>query len=82
MPEDESDKGPVAGKRHFATTHWSIVLAAGDVRREDARNALSQLCEVYWPIPFNFPPVGVEQRSLKPFLRVEFMAIHSAHCEY
>jgi DNA-directed RNA polymerase specialized sigma24 family protein len=48
MPEDESDKGPIAGKRHFATTHWSIVVAAGGTSREDAQDALSQLCEVYW----------------------------------
>jgi len=48
MPEDASDKGPVAGKRQFATTHWSIVIAAGDACREDAQDALSQLCEVYW----------------------------------
>ena len=48
MPKDESDEGPIAGKRHFATTHWSIVIAAGDARREDAQGALSQLCEAYW----------------------------------
>lgn len=48
MPEDEPDKGPVADKRHFATTHWSVVIAAGDARREDAQDALSELCEVYW----------------------------------
>ena len=40
MPEDESDKGPIAGKRQFATTHWS---GGGDARHEDARDALSQL---------------------------------------
>lgn len=48
MREDESDQGPIVGKRHFATTHWSIVLAAGDARREDSHDALAQLCEVYW----------------------------------
>jgi RNA polymerase sigma factor (sigma-70 family) len=37
-----------AGKRHFATTHWSIVMAAGGADREDARDALSRLCETYW----------------------------------
>ena len=48
MPEDESDRGPTAEKRQFETTHWSIVVAAGDDRREDAHDALSQLCETYW----------------------------------
>jgi len=48
MPEDESDNGPSGEKRHFATTHWSVVLAAGTASREDAENALTQLCEAYW----------------------------------
>ena len=48
MAADESDSVPVADKRHFATTHWSIVLAAGDIEREDAQGALAQLCESYW----------------------------------
>jgi len=37
-----------AGKRHFATTQWSVVLAAGNVGRHEARIALAQLCETYW----------------------------------
>ena len=45
IPEGESDKRSIAGKRGFATTRWSIVIAAGDARRKDA---LSRLCEAYW----------------------------------
>jgi RNA polymerase sigma-70 factor (ECF subfamily) len=37
-----------AGQHEFATTHWSIVLAAGDVARPRADEALAQLCENYW----------------------------------
>lgn len=48
MSMEESHRGQIARKRHFATTHWSIVVAAGDARREDAQDALSQLCEAYW----------------------------------
>lgn len=48
MSKDESGKGPIAGERYFVTTHWSIVAAAGDASREDAQDALSQLCEAYW----------------------------------
>jgi RNA polymerase sigma factor (sigma-70 family) len=33
---------------HFATTQWSLVAAAGEVARPDAREALSQLCRTYW----------------------------------
>ncbi|MBC8352770.1 MAG: sigma-70 family RNA polymerase sigma factor [Planctomycetes bacterium] len=48
MPKNESHREPIARERHFATTHWSIVVAAGDASREGAQDALSQLCEAYW----------------------------------
>lgn len=32
----------------FATTHWSVVLAAGRDRAADARAALGELCQTYW----------------------------------
>jgi RNA polymerase sigma factor (sigma-70 family) len=32
----------------FATTHWSVVLAAGNADSTCARDALSRLCETYW----------------------------------
>ena len=36
-------------RRLFATTRWSLVLAAGDQRPSpDAREALTTLCEIYW----------------------------------
>jgi RNA polymerase sigma-70 factor (ECF subfamily) len=41
----ESESRPRPG---FATTHWSVVLAAGAADTEPARRALSQLCESYW----------------------------------
>ena len=37
-----------SGKGRFATTHWSIVLAAGQQRSAEARRALAALCETYW----------------------------------
>lgn len=48
MPEDSSDVRPLAGNRQFATTQWSVVLAAGDVSGQAARDALARLCEAYW----------------------------------
>jgi len=33
---------------NFATTHWSIVLAAGDQTSPQAQEALSALCGTYW----------------------------------
>jgi RNA polymerase sigma-70 factor (ECF subfamily) len=34
--------------RQFATTHWSVVLAAGDRAHPRFRDALSELCTLYW----------------------------------
>ena len=32
----------------FASTRWSVVLAAGDQSRPEARAALDELCRTYW----------------------------------
>jgi RNA polymerase sigma-70 factor (ECF subfamily) len=36
------------GLPRFPTTRWTLVVAAGDPRRKDARSALVSLCENYW----------------------------------
>lgn len=33
----------------FASTHWSLVLAAGDRGTADSDRALEKLCRAYWP---------------------------------
>lgn len=33
----------------FATTHWSLVLAAGNREHEESNRVLEQLCRAYWP---------------------------------
>ena len=38
----------IRGPSEFETTHWSMVLAAGNRHSPDARAALAQLCEKYW----------------------------------
>ncbi len=47
-------QGPNSYNRHsrdeiFETTHWSLVLAAGDRRHAEADQALERLCRAYWP---------------------------------
>jgi RNA polymerase sigma factor (sigma-70 family) len=37
-----------AGATQFPTTRWTLVVAAGDPRRKEARSALVGLCESYW----------------------------------
>ena len=38
----------VPGSSQFPTTRWTLVVAAGDPNRKEARTALSSLCENYW----------------------------------
>jgi DNA-directed RNA polymerase specialized sigma24 family protein len=47
-----------AGRRRFATTRWSLVIAAGDSGSPDATSALATLCETYW-----FPVYAFIRRS-------------------
>ena len=39
---------PEGAQRQFHTTHWSAVLAAGEVGTDQAEAALSRLCQTYW----------------------------------
>lgn len=45
MPPDSS--APASGGR-FATTHWSVIVAAQDPASPQAREALAVLCGSYW----------------------------------
>jgi hypothetical protein len=36
------------GPSQFPTTRWTLVVAAGDPQRKEARFALVSLCENYW----------------------------------
>jgi len=44
-PDQELD---LAGPRLFATTHWSVVQAAGDADCDQSGHALEKLCKAYW----------------------------------
>ena len=46
-----SDQNPDSGSRNvgqFHTTHWSVVLAAGQRESPQAADALERLCRAYW----------------------------------
>jgi RNA polymerase sigma-70 factor (ECF subfamily) len=55
MNSDAAKEGP-GDPRAFATTRWSLVLAAAKSQsaEEKARNALEQLCRIYWRPVFVF----------------------------
>jgi len=42
------DLHTLPGSSQFPTTRWTLVVAAGDPARKDARSALVSLCENYW----------------------------------
>jgi RNA polymerase sigma factor (sigma-70 family) len=44
-----AERGAVESQAWFTTTHWSVVLAAGQTASDAATNALNQLCQIYWP---------------------------------
>jgi RNA polymerase sigma factor (sigma-70 family) len=43
-----ADERPPGGGRGFATTRWSLVLAAGEDGSECSKRALEELCAQYW----------------------------------
>ena len=49
MPPDDENEQPALEKRQwFATTHWSVVLTAGQGASPQAVEALEKLCRTYW----------------------------------
>jgi RNA polymerase sigma-70 factor (ECF subfamily) len=48
MPADDGMNDDDARKRYFATTSWSVVVAAGAADGADAKTALAELCAAYW----------------------------------
>jgi DNA-directed RNA polymerase specialized sigma24 family protein len=48
MPEGQTVKQPSMQPQWFATTHWSVVLAAGHDSTPQATENLERLCRTYW----------------------------------
>jgi DNA-directed RNA polymerase specialized sigma24 family protein len=48
MPVNKPSRLNISNPHDFATTQWSVVLAAGKVGDREAHDALSRLCESYW----------------------------------
>jgi RNA polymerase sigma-70 factor (ECF subfamily) len=49
MSDEPSNEGqPREAAQGFHTTHWSVVLAAGDEGSTQAATALARLCQTYW----------------------------------
>ncbi len=67
---------PLAGPSRFPTTHWTLVLAAGDRQRKESRTALVSLCESYWYPLYAFirrrgyPPDQAQDLAQEFFVRL------------
>lgn len=48
MNGSEQNHGLTGGGREFRTTHWSVVLTAGDAASPQSADALEKLCRAYW----------------------------------
>ena len=48
MATANSDEQPTAVRGHFASTHWSVVLAAAQTASPEAAAAMETLCQAYW----------------------------------
>jgi RNA polymerase sigma-70 factor (ECF subfamily) len=48
IPVENNSDAPRKGDGTFATTHWSVVLAAGQSDSPQAAHALETLCGAYW----------------------------------
>lgn len=48
VPTSELPTASAAGPRWFATTHWSVVLTAGETSNPEIQGALEALCRTYW----------------------------------
>jgi len=58
----------------FATTHWSIVLGAGQAKRADAAVALAELCQKYWVPLYAYVRRRVHDANEAQDLTQEFFA--------
>src|SRR5262245_40932593 len=48
VPAEQPSKAPGQGAGVFETTHWSVVVHAGDSRSPEADSAMERLCQTYW----------------------------------
>lgn len=73
LPESPRSAG---GAPHFLTTHWSVVLRAGDSQSPDAAAALEKLCRAYWYPLYAFvrrqghPPADAQDLTQEFFARL------------
>jgi hypothetical protein len=66
----------LSGPSQFPTTRWTLVVAAGDPQRQEARSALVSLCENYWYPLYAY----LRRRGYSPIRRRISRRISSSAC--
>ncbi len=76
MRTEDTDSDSRVHGGTFATTHWSVVLAAAKPESPQSREALEQLCQAYWPPLYSyvrrqgFQPAEAEDLTQEFFARL------------
>jgi RNA polymerase sigma factor (sigma-70 family) len=80
MP-DKNDTNPTPlGAGKFATTHWSVVLAAGDSSSVQHNQALSTLCQTYWyPLYAYLRRHGYDRHQAEDYTQAFFSQMLEKH---
>lgn len=64
----------------FATTHWSVVLAAGDSKSPEHEKALIRLCQAYWfPLYAYLRRQGYDRHQAEDWTQAFFVQILDKH---
>lgn len=50
----DSPKQPRPSAARFATTHWSVIITAGQASTTRSEDALEHLCRTYWPPVYSY----------------------------
>lgn len=75
MEDSVGDSGRSAGSgRSLTTTHWSLVLKAGDTQNPDQRAALEHLCRTYWYPVYSYIRCRGYDQATSEDLTQEFFA--------
>jgi len=80
MPDkcDKSNPSPRAAR--FATTHWSVVLAAGHLTAPGYRQALETLCKAYWfPLYAYMRRHGYDRQDAEDYTQEFFARLLDKH---
>ena len=71
---DQPQLGEIERRAHFVTTHWSLVLQAGEGSSPETATALETLCRTYWYPLYAFVRAGGKSHEDAVDLTQEFFA--------